>query len=411
MKNTLNVSRRNLLTTTGGAIGLASMGALGALTPAATALANSSKEAKAAPSLPDYAKWKNADSLIIHSANTMETKRSAFGSGVITPLDRLFVRNNISPPSEDIVADPNAWKLQIEGVKDPTTMTVAELKKLGISSVAMVLQCSGNGRAYFPSNPSGTQWTVGAAGCVVFTGVPVKDVLAHVGGIDSKAKYMTGTGGEPIPEGLDANTIQVERSVPLEAIENAILAWEINGEPIPLAHGGPLRMVVPGYTGVNNIKYVKRLAFTEDQSAANIQQNSYRIAPLGKKGDPTEHSSAWEMPVKSWITYPGDPDETIKAGKVQIQGLAMGGTSDVTEVEVSVDGGKNWEKAHFIGPDLGPFAWRQFVLATDLKPGTYEVTSRATNKAGQTQPKERMENNRGYLNNSWDDHMLTITIS
>ena len=88
----------------------------------------------------------------------------------------------------------------------------------------MVLQCSGNGRAYFPSNPSGTQWTVGAAGCVIFTGVPVKTLLEHVDGMDENAKYMTGTGGEPIPEGLDPNTIQVERSMPLEAIDNALLA-------------------------------------------------------------------------------------------------------------------------------------------------------------------------------------------
>src|SRR5699024_6593915 len=89
--------------------------------------------------LPPYASWKNADSLIIHSANTMETKRNAFGSGVITPLDRLFVRNNISPPSADIVADPDAWQLQIEGVKNPITISVADLKTLGVTTVAMVL--------------------------------------------------------------------------------------------------------------------------------------------------------------------------------------------------------------------------------------------------------------------------------
>lgn len=405
---TFNSSRRSLLTTTGGAIGLASIGAFGALTPAAKALAETKKDA---PKLPAYATWKNADSLIIHSANTMETKRSAFGSGIITPLDRLFVRNNISPPTEDITADPDAWILSVEGVKEPTTLNVETLKTLGLASVAMVLQCSGNGRAYFPEKPSGTQWTVGAAGCVVFTGLPVKTLVEHLGGVDAAAKYITGTGGEPIPEGIDPNTIQVKRSVPLEALDQAILAWEINGEPIPLAHGGPLRLVVPGYTGVNNIKYVKTLAFTEDQSQANIQQSSYRMAPVGEKGAPTQQS-VWEMPVKSWITSPdGEPGQSIKAGKVQIQGLAMGGTSDVTEVEVSVDGGKNWQKATFVGPDLGPYAWRQFVLPVELKAGSYEITSRATNKAGDTQPKDRLPNNRGYLNNSWEDHALTITVA
>lgn len=407
--DTLNISRRTLLTSTGGVLGLASIGGLGALTPMAKAIASTTPET--AKPLPAYASWKNADSLIIHSANTMETKRSAFGSGIITPLDRLFVRNNISPPSEDIVSNPDVWELQIEGVKNPTTLTVAELKTLGMASVAMILQCSGNGRAYFPSKPSGTQWTVGAAGCVVFTGLPVKTLLEHVGGKVDSAKYMTSTGGEPIPEGLDPNTIQVERSVPLEGIEDAILAWEINGEPIPLAHGGPLRMVVPGYTGVNNVKYVKRLAFTEDQSQANIQQNSYRLAPVGEKGAPTQQS-VWEMPVKSWITYPtGEDNQKTKAGKVQIQGLAMGGMSDVTGVEVSVDGGKNWQKAEFIGPDLGPYAWRQFVLSTELKAGDYKIASRATNKKGDTQPENRVENNRGYLNNSWADHALAVTVA
>lgn len=403
----INTSRRTLLTTTGGAIGLASIGALGSLTPAAKALAAAQGDAK--PALPAYADWKHADSLIIHSANTMETKRAAFGSGIITPLDRLFVRNNISPPSADIVADPDAWQIQIEGVKDPVTLSVADLKTMGVTTVAMVLQCSGNGRAFFPSKPSGTQWTVGAAGCVVFTGVPVKTLLEHVGGIDSAAKYMTGTGGEPIPEGLDPNTIQVERSVPLEGIEDALLAWEINGQPLPLAHGGPLRLVVPGYTGVNNVKYIKRLAFTADQSQSNIQQSGYRMAPQGEKGAPT-HASVWEMPVKSWITHPGEPDSQLKAGNVQIQGLAMGGTSEVTEVEVSIDNGKNWKKAEFIGPDLGPYAWRQFVFPADLKAGTYTLASRAKNKAGDEQPADRLENNRGYLNNSWTDHALTITV-
>lgn len=407
--DTLNISRRTLLTSTGGVLGLASIGGLGALTPIAKAVASTADEA--AKPLPAYASWKNADSLIIHSANTMETKRSAFGSGIITPLDRLFVRNNISPPSEDIVSNPDAWELQIEGVKKPIKLTVGELKTLGMASVAMVLQCSGNGRAYFPEKPSGTQWTVGAAGCVVFTGIPVNTLLEHVGGMVESAKYMTGTGGEPIPEGLDPNTIQVERSVPLEGIKDAILAWEINGEPIPLAHGGPLRMVVPGYTGVNNVKYIKRLAFTEEQSLANIQQNSYRLAPVGEKGAPTQQS-VWEMPVKSWITHPtGEADQNIKAGKVQIQGLAMGGMSDVTGVEVSVDGGKNWQKAEFIGPDLGPYAWRQFVLSTELKAGSYNIASRATNKNGDVQPENRVQNNRGYLNNSWVDHALAVTVA
>ncbi|AYR22035.1 sulfite oxidase [Alcaligenes faecalis] len=401
-----NLSRRRMLLSTGGMMALAGTASL---TPLAAALAQEKAKTQA-KALPAYASWKHADSLIVHSANTIETKRSAFGSGLITPLDRLFVRNNVTPPSEQIVANPDAWVLSIKGVKNPQDMTVAELKRLGLVAVPMVLQCSGNGRAFFPEKPSGTQWSVGAAGCVVFTGVPIKAVLEAVGGMDEGAKYMTGQGGEEIPQGLDPNTIMVERSLPLDAIDDAILAWEINGQPIPLAHGGPLRLVVPGYTGVNNVKYIKQLAFTKEQSAANIQQNSYRLAPVGEKSNPNQES-VWEMPVKSWVTSPsGEPGEELKAGKVQIQGLAFGGMSAAKEVEVSVDGGKNWVKARFVGPDLGKYAWRPFVVGVDLKPGKYEITSRATSEAGTVQPEERVPNNRGYLNNSWRDHMLAVTV-
>src|SRR5690606_15023900 len=120
--------------------------------------------------LPDFAKWKDADDLIVHSANTIETRRAAIGNGGITPLDKLFIRNNVAPPSADIMTDPDAWTVEVKGVKNPRSFTVGELKSLGIASVAMVLQCSGNGRAFFPHDPSGTQWKTGAAGCVVFTG-------------------------------------------------------------------------------------------------------------------------------------------------------------------------------------------------------------------------------------------------
>lgn len=399
-----NLSRRRMLVSTGGVIALAGTASL---TPLSAALAQDKAKEKA---LPAYASWKHADSLIVHSANTIETKRSAFGSGLITPLDRLFVRNNVAPPPEQIVADPDAWVLSIKGVNDPKDMTVAELKRLGLVAVPMVLQCSGNGRAYFPENPSGTKWTVGAAGCVVFSGVPVKAVLEATGGAEAGAKYMTGTGGEEIPAGLDPNAIMVERSIPIAAIDDAILAWEINGEPIPLAHGGPLRLVVPGYTGVNNVKYIKQLAFAKDQSAANIQQNSYRLTPLGEKTN-VNQESVWEMPVKSWITSPnGETGEVVNAGKLQVQGLAFGGMTAVKQVEVSVDGGKNWVMASFVGPDLGKYAWRQFVVGVDLQPGQYEIASRATSVAGTVQPEERMPNSHGYLNNSWHDHMLSITV-
>jgi len=407
-----NLTRRRLLAGAGGTLAAATLAgtarSVRADSTEPAALSNPKPVSPQRP-LPPYAQWKDADALIVHSANTIETKRAAIGTGGITPLDKVFIRNNVAPPSLDIVQNPNAWQVQVAGVKNPRTFTVAELKKLGIESVAMVLQCSGNGRAYYPHKPSGTQWTTGAAGCVVFTGVPVRELLKAVGGMAAGVKFMTSTGGETIPAGIDPNTIMVERSVPLSAVEDAILAWEMNGEPLSLAHGGPLRMVVPGYTGVNSVKYVKQVAFTEAMSAARIQQSSYRFSPVGESSKP-DHPVVWTMPPKSWIIQTSDENETLSAGRTVITGVAMGGTSAVRKIEVSVDGGQRWQQAAFVGPDLGKYAWRTFALAVNLPAGTHELVSRVTNAAGESQPELRPENNRGYNNNGWRDHGLKVVV-
>lgn len=407
MQQLTSLPRRRMLA--GSASALAAAG-LASFQSQALAQAGSPAAAPAAKPLPAYAGFKNADAVIVHSSTTIETKRSAFGSSVVTPTNQLYVRNNLPTPPESIVADRDAWAVQIEGVKKPAKLTVGELKKLGLETVTMVLQCSGNGRAFFPSKPSGTPWTVGAAGCVVWSGVPVRDVVKALGGVADGMVYMTGTGGEVLPAGLDPKTVIVERSVPLAALEDALLAWEMNGEPVPLAHGGPLRLIVPGYTGVNNIKYIKQLAFTPKESEAKIMSHGYRISPPGSKGDPSQ-PSVQEMSVKSWINSPIPEDGQLAAGMVQIQGVAFGGMDAVKGVEVSIDGGKTWKQARLIGPDMGKYAWRQFALLAHLPKGTHTLTSRATDVKGNVQPETRGENQSGYNNTSWADHAVTVTVA
>jgi len=411
MSETLqNLGRRRLLAGSAGAVAATALSgqAFAQAAQAAQGGSAAAGAAKAKPALPEYVAWKDADSLIVHTANTIETKRHALGDGVITPAEQLFVRNNIAPPDPSILNDRDAWQVKIEGVKNARTLTLGELKNMGIETVAAVLQCSGNGRGYFKHNPSGTQWEVGAAGCVMWAGVPIKQLVEALGGIDEGMNYMTGTGGEVIPEGIDPNTIMVERSVPAEAMEDALLAWEMNGMPLTLAHGGPLRLVVPGYTGVNNVKYIKRLAFTKEQSQARIQQTSYRMAPLDGKPSP-DQPSAWEMPVKSWVISPNENNQ-VKEGNVMIRGVAFGGVNPVSRVDVSTDGGKSWVRAQFVGPDLGKYAWRQFALPVKLQAGEYDIVSRAVDVEGNQQPEERLENFRGYLNSSWRDHALKLKV-
>ncbi|WP_310385149.1 sulfite oxidase [Roseateles sp.] len=414
----LGLGRRQWLAGSAGTLATLGIGALSSsaanaqapsAAPASAVSAASAAAAAPAKALPAYAAWKDASAVIIHSSSTIETKRQAFGNGLITPAEQLYVRNNLPAPDAAVLNDRDAWEISIEGVKLPRRITLRELKTMGLETLPMVLQCSGNGRGFFPSKPSGTPWTVGAAGCVVWTGVSVRQLVESLGGTLAGHEFMTGTGGEVLPQGLDPKSILVERSVPAKAMGDALLAWEMNGVPIPLAHGGPLRLIVPGYQGVNQIKYIKRLAFTPQESDAKIMAHGYRISPPGAKADPSQ-PSVLEMNVKSWITSPLPLVRPAVPGQVQIQGLAFGGLHAIKRVEVSVDAGKNWQEARLVGPDLGKYAWRQFVLAAKLAAGTHTLLSRATDMAGQVQPEQRLENVGGYNNNSVLDHAVTVTL-
>ncbi len=396
----LNSHRRLLLTGTAAALASAGLGSW--------RLAHA--QAAAPKPLPAYASWKDPGSMIVHSSNTIEMKRSAVGTGTITPVNQLYVRNNLPPPAADIVSNRDAWTVAVEGVRKPRSFTVGELKKMPSETVTMVLQCSGNGRGMFPSKPSGTPWQTGAAGCVMWTGVPVRELVKHLGGAAAGTVYLTGTGGEKLPAGIDPNSVMVERSVPLSAMQDALLAWELNGQPIELAHGGPLRLIVPGYSGVNNIKYVKRVALTKDQSPARIQQHGYRMAPPGKKQDPSE-PAVWVMDAKSFITSPLPEEGTLKNGKVTIRGVAFGGMHATAKVDVSLDGGSTWRPARLVGLNLGRYAWRQFEFDATLPAGTFTLASRVTDTKGNVQVENRLENSGGYLNSSWRDHAVKVAVA
>ncbi|MEM9382801.1 MAG: sulfite oxidase [Planctomycetota bacterium] len=354
------------------------------------------------------------DDFVVHGTNpwTIETKRESL-RGLITPTEKIFVRGNLPFPDASVLEDRDAWKLEIGGVGSPTTMTLADLKGLGRTTVAAVLQCSGNGRRFYEHGPSGSPWGVGAAANVLWTGVPLKAVLEAAGGPSLGAKFLTATGGEAIPEGLDERQIVVERSIPLDkALAHAILAWDLNSEPINLSHGGPLRLVVPGYYGVNNVKYLKRLTAAGEESDAKIQRTSYRVRPIGEKAAP-DQPSMWAMNVKSWVESPlgsAHGQGPIAAGRHQVTGVAFSGEAPIESVEVSTDGGTSWRDATLVGPDLGPYAWRQFALPWDAKAGTHTLCSRAKDASGTSQPEDRMENERGYAHNGWRDPGVTVEV-
>jgi len=372
------------------------------------------QEVVAAPVVDPDALPENLDKELFHLHTrrplTLEAKRSSMGIAAITPLSRFFVRNNLPMPSNDIIELADAWEIEIGGVKNPGKLTLPQLKQLGATTIATVLQCSGNGRKFYKHGPSGSQWATGASGCAMWTGVPVSKVVEHLGGVIDGVKFMTSTGGEELPADVDPLDVIVERSILKEkGLQDCLLAWEMNGQPIPLTHGGPLRLIVPGYYGCNQIKYIKKLAFTAEETEAKIQRSGYRFRDIGEKGAPTQ-PSMWAMSVKSWVNGPGADGAPVLKGKVQFHGVAFAGEEAVEKVEVSLDDGKTWKEAAWAGLDLGKHAWRTFVFEAELSSGEHTIHSRATSVGGEVQPEVRAENERGYGHNGWRDHGLTVKV-
>jgi DMSO/TMAO reductase YedYZ molybdopterin-dependent catalytic subunit len=259
-KARVNSSRRNFLT---GSASVAGLAATAAIVPITFASANHKDGSKG---LPDFINWKNRDALIIHSDKGIETHRSAIGESIVTPNANVYIRNNMPTMTDAQIGNRKNWKISVSGVKNPKTFTLAQLQKLGHTTIATILQCSGNGRGFFAHKVRGSQWKTGAAACVLWTGVPVKAVVDACGGISSGAVFMTSSGVDHAPTGLDPKKAMVERSVPKKAYKDAILAWEMNGDPLPNSHGGPLRTITPGYFGINNVKHVGKLSFTDKES-------------------------------------------------------------------------------------------------------------------------------------------------
>ena len=152
------------------------------------------------------------------------------------------------------------------------------------------------------------------------------------------------------------------------------------------------------------------VAFGATETDAAIQKTGYRMSPPGAKGDPTQ-AAVWEMDVKSWVNGPTSENGPVKAGMVQVHGVAMGATRSLRRVEVSVDGGSTWHEARFVGPDLGRFAWRQFVLPIRLQPGQYLLASRAQDSQFNWQVETTASNAGGYLNSGWRSHAFPVTVA
>lgn len=348
------------------------------------------------------------DGLTVHNDRPLNAETPAdLLDDDVTPYSRLFVRANGLVPQSALDKDAAGWTLTIDGeVDNELSLGIDDLKNdFENVTLALVLECGGNGRAFFEPGASGNQWTVGAVGCPQWTGVRLRDVLEKAG-VKSSAVY-TGHYGNDVDISGDTDKVVISRGVPIEkAMEpEALIAWAMNDEDIPALHGFPLRLVIPGYPGSVSQKYLTRIWIRDQEhDGPKMGGYSYRmpktpVAP-GTEVPEEDMEILTVMPVKSIITAPATGAEVAPEQAVEVRGHAWAGNGDVKAMHVSLDFGQTWQEAT-LEPAPNKYAWQRWSAeVTPPEQGYYEVWARATDMNDVSQPPVTPGwNPRGYGNN------------
>ncbi|WP_205588686.1 sulfite oxidase [Poseidonibacter antarcticus] len=333
-----------------------------------------------------------------------------------TPAEHFFIRNNGVPPEK--TNDPENWTVEISGesCENPTTFTVAQLKKkFKHYTYALQIECGGNGRSEYNPPAKGNQWSTGAVGCGRWTGVKLKDVLEYCG-IKKDAVYIGYYGRDTHLSG-DPSKVAISRGAPMSKAleEESLLAWAYEGEDIPLVNGYPLRLVMGGWPASVSGKWLKQIVIRNKvHDGTKMTGQSYKVpcnpvAPGTKVAD-EDMCIIESMPVKSLITFPKS-GVTHKLGeKFNFRGKAWAGDLKVEQMEVSIDFGATWKKVKKLKDPLNRLAWQSWEASVKFpKTGYYEVWARAMDSAGIRQPIILPGwNPRGYLNNAC--HRIAVQV-
>ncbi|MFM7130094.1 MAG: sulfite oxidase [bacterium] len=347
--------------------------------------------------------------LIVRSRRPLdlETPVDQLG-GEFTPNEWFFVRNHFGEPAVNAAG----WSVTFDGLfENEKKLKPGEIfgrfERMQRPAVAM---CAGNGRALFKPNVPGLMWERGAVGQAVWGGIRFAD-LAKAMGLKPEAKHLIFETGDTPPTD---KTPPFTRSLPLERLlqEDVILADRMNGEPLPLLHGGPLRLVVPTWTANHWVKWIRRVTASASESPAFFQQTGYKFPteklPPEVAPKPEQLRSVTELFVKSQITS-HTSGATVKAGQLTITGLAWTGSGTVSKVEIQAGADGPWQMAEITTQKVLEGAWVQWEAVIDLpRAGTWLVASRATDSKGRTQPVEPFWNRSGYLYNAIDPIKIQV---
>ena len=323
------------------------------------------------------------------------------------PLEAL--RYDLTPPGlhyvlvhYDIPMTSAAnWRLTVDGcVEQPLSFGLTELRAMGRQTVRVTLECAGNGRAALHPRPISQPWLMEAVGTAEWTGVRLADLL-QAAGLHEDAVDVVFTGAD---HGFERGVEQdYQRGLTVEqAVESgALVAWEMNGHPLPPQHGYPLRLVVPGWYGMASVKWLRTIEVIDHEFTGYQNAVAYRFR--SKPNEPGEPVTRIEP--RALLIPPGSPDfmsrhRFVAAGPVTLQGRAWSGWAPIERVEVSVDAGATWQDAKLDAESNDDRAWRPFEFEWDAQPGEHELTVRAYDASGRVQPVEAPWNRGGFANNS-----------
>jgi DMSO/TMAO reductase YedYZ molybdopterin-dependent catalytic subunit len=341
--------------------------------------------------------------LVVHPVESLncETPPADLG-GEVTPTAQFYRRSHFPVP----VLDPAAWRLSVGGmVHQPLSLSLHELTSLPAETTTVTLECAGNGRTWLRPPTAGVQWGFGAVGTAAWTGPRLADVLARAGIRPGACEVVFG-GADRGPVGGSARPVRFERSLSVrDALESgALLAYAMNGQPLPARHGYPLRLVVPGWYAVASVKWLTDIRVVGEPFHGFFQAARYVYDWERGRHDAPEPIR--EMQVRALITRPGTGQE-LAAGGVIVRGVAWSGTAPIARVEVSVADGP-WQKARLVGTPAA-HGWQQWeFLASGLGPGQASIRARATDLAGRVQPERPEWNRLGYGANFIHEVRVTL---
>ncbi len=306
--------------------------------------------------------------------------------------------------------DPASWRLSVDGaVRTPLSLSLDDLRARPRTTLAVTLECAGNGRALLEPHVESQPWLVEAVGTAEWTGTPLRGVLADAG-LAADAVEVVFTG---LDHGLDHGVEQdYQRSLRLgEATrEDVLLAYEMNGAPLLPQHGFPVRLIVPGWYGMTHVKWLGSITAVTRPFEGYQMRDTYRI---WREADEGPGVLVTRILPRSLMAPPGFPDfftrrRIVDRGEVVLAGRAWSGLGAIERVEVSTDGGANWGEAR-LGPLPGsPYVWRSWTFVWDAQPGEHVLASRATDATEATQPDAAVWNRGGFQNNAI--HRVPVTV-